>query len=153
MWHGPSGRTGACVQLYITDMVVERELVSQPPGLRTSVVQREWKAEAATQQLEGARAPELGPRLTRCSQPSRASIAWMWTTALGFFSTAYTRSGTPDRALARMLAATSGPRPAPTTISTICCGLKPGSLAACGGRVRQWLGVDRMWRGLVGDIL
>lgn len=48
-------------------------------------------------------------------------MAWMWTMAFGFFSTAYTRMGLPARTLACMAARTRGPLPAPTTINT-CAG-------------------------------
>lgn len=40
------------------------------------------------------------------------------TSAFGFFSTAYTRTGTSAAAAARSARSTSGPRPAPTTITT-----------------------------------
>lgn len=41
------------------------------------------------------------------------------TTALGFFSTAYTRTFRPDSSPAASDALTRGPRPAPTTITTL----------------------------------
>ena len=56
----------------------------------------------------------------RAAHPSAATRASMWTTALTFFSTAHTRTRRPAAAAAARDARMSGPRPAPTTITTVC---------------------------------
>ncbi len=58
-----------------------------------------------------------------CTHPSEATRLCSVTIALGFFSTAYTRTRRPVSAAAASEARTSGPRPAPTT-----CGAWPWRL-------------------------
>ena len=56
--------------------------------------------------------------MTRSAQSgSESTRFWRQITAFAFFSTAYTRIGTPASTDAASDAATSGPRPAPTTIT------------------------------------
>ena len=56
--------------------------------------------------------------VTRSAQSgSESTRFWRQITAFAFFSTAYTRIGTPAPTDAARDAATSGPRPAPTTLT------------------------------------
>jgi hypothetical protein len=68
--------------------------------------------------------------VTREPQRCDACSACRCTTALGFFSTAYTRSGRCARSPARSDALTSGPLPAPTTMTTTAP--PPGPAASAG---------------------
>ena len=63
-------------------------------------------------------------RASDASRPCRVMIA------LGFFSTAYTRTRAPTASAASRLADTRGPRPAPTTMSTVSGGAAPAASAA-----------------------